>query len=135
MASTFLLKIITPDHEAYSGEVEKVFLKSADGDFEILANHEKMIASTIPCIAKFKDSKGIEDELFISTSIVHITRNEMTICSDAAEFERYIDEERAEQAMIRADKRLKEANKYNKSRAELALLRAKQRLILKRSNK
>ena len=135
MANTFLLKIITPDHEVFNSEVEKVFLKSADGDFEVLANHENMIASTIPCIAKFKDSKGIEDQLFISTSIVHITGNEMTICSDAAEFEEDIDEKRAEESMIRAKKRLKEADEYNKERAELALIRATQRLVLKKYNK
>ena len=41
MANTFLLKIITPDHEVYNGEVEKVFLKNADGDFEVLANHAR----------------------------------------------------------------------------------------------
>ena len=135
MASTFLLKIITPNHEVYNSEVEKVFLKNTDGDFEVLASHENMISSTIPCIAKFKDSKGVEDQLFISTSIVHITTNEMTICSDAAEFEEDIDEKRAEESMKRAKKRLEEADKYNKDRAESALLRAKQRLILKRSNK
>jgi F-type H+-transporting ATPase subunit epsilon len=135
MANTFLLKIITPNHEVYNDEVEKVFLKSADGGFEVLANHENMIASTIPCVVKFKDSKGIDDELFVSTSIVHIIGDVMTICSDAAEFEADIDEERAEQAMIRAKKRLEEAHKYNIDRAESAFLRAKQRLILKKSNK
>ena len=134
MASTFLLKIITPNREVYNGEIQKVFLKNADGDFEVLASHENMISSTVPCIAKFKDSKGVEDQLFISTSIVHISANEMTICSDAAEFEEDIDEKRAEEAMTRAKKRLEEADKYNKDRAESALSRAKQRLILKKSN-
>ncbi len=134
MASTFLLKIITPNREVYNGEVEKVFLKSADGDFEILANHENMITSTIPCIAKFKDSKEIQDELFISTSIVHIIENEMTICSDAAEFEEDIDEERAIQSKIRAENRLKNSDNHDRERIQSALLRAKQRLKLKRSN-
>ena len=79
--------------------------------------------------------KELKNELFISTSIVNITENEMIICSDAAEFEEDIDEERAEEAMIRAKKRLEEADKYNKDRAESALFRAKQRLILKKSSK
>lgn len=135
MASTFLLKIITPDHEVYNTEVEKVFLKNVDGDFEVLASHENMISSTVPCIAKFKDSKGVEDQLFISTSIVHITANEMTICSDAAEFEEDIDEKRAEESMKRAKKRLEKADRYSKERAESALIRATQRLVLKKSNK
>jgi len=133
MASTFLLKIITPDHEVYNDEVEKVFLKSVDGGFEVLANHENLISSTIPCIAKFKDSKGIENELFISTSIVHITGTEVIICSDAAEFEEDIDEQRAKEAIKRAEKRLEQSDGYNKDRAESALFRAKQRLILKKS--
>ena len=135
MANTFLLTVTTPNREVYNGEVEKVFLKNAEGDFEVLANHENMITSTIPCIAKFKDSKGNEEELFVSTSIVHINENKMIICSDAAEFEEDIDEERAEEAMARAKRRLEQTDKYNKDRAEVALLRAKQRLILKKVNK
>ena len=134
MANTFLLTVTIPSRDVYSGEVEKVFLKSAEGDFEVLANHENMIASTVPCVARFKDAKGIDDELFISTSIVYISDNKMTICSDAAEFEEDIDEQRAEEAMQRAKKRLEEADKFNKDRAESALLRAKQRLILKKSS-
>ena len=135
MANTFLLTVTTPSHEVYNGEVEKVFLKNTDGDFEILANHENMIASTIPCIAKFKDAKGVDDELFISASIVQISENKMTICSDAAEFEEDIDEERAQEAMQRAKKRLEEVDKFNKFRAESALHRATQRLKLKKTGK
>mgnify|MGYP000549783699 CR=1 FL=1 len=135
MASTFLLKIVTPSHDVYNGEVEKVFLKNAYGDLEILANHENMITSTVPCIAKFKDAKGNDEELFISTATAHVSKEGMIICSDAAEFESDIDEERAKQAMERAEKRLNEADKYNKERAESALLRAKERLALKKSRK
>lgn len=135
MANTFLLTVTTPSRDVYTGEVEKVFLKNVDGGFEVLANHENMIASTIPCIARFRDAKGVEDELFISTSIVYINENKMTICSDAAEFEEDIDIERAEEAMQRAKKRLSETDRYNRDRAESALLRATQRLKLKRSGK
>jgi F-type H+-transporting ATPase subunit epsilon len=133
MANTFLLKIVTPSHEVYNGEVEKVLLRSVDGEFEVLANHGNLIASTIPCIAKFKDAKGNDDELFISRALVQVGNNEMIISSDAAEFEEDIDEERAEEAMRRAEDRLKNPDRYNKHRAEVALLRAKQRLTLKRS--
>lgn len=135
MAKTFLLTVTTPSRDVYSGEVEKVFLKSADGNFEVLANHENMISSTVPCIARFIDAKGAEDELFISVSIVHISENKMTICSDAAEFEEDIDEERANEAMHRAKKRLESVDRYNKDRAESALFRATQRLKLKKSGR
>lgn len=135
MANTFLLKIITPEREVYSGEIEKITLKSVDGEFQVLANHGDMISSTIPHITIFKDSKGVEHELFISKALTQVSNNEMMICSDAAEFEEDIDEARAEQAKERAENRLKEAGLYDKTRAEAALLRAKERLILKKSNK
>ena len=57
MANTFLLKIITPSHEVFNGEVQKVFLRNSDGSFEILANHE--IISIISC--------GTDFSLFILT--------------------------------------------------------------------
>ena len=134
MANTFLLKIVTPSHEVYNGEVEKVLLKASDGEFEVLANHANLISSTIPCIAKFKDADGNDNELFISRSLVQVSNNEMTISSDAAESREEIDEARAEEAMRRAEDRLKDPDRYNKHRAELALLRAKHRLMLKKSN-
>lgn len=135
MANTFLLKIITPSHEVFNGEVQKVFLRNSDGLFEILANHESMITNTVPSIMKFIDKDGKENELFVSTSIVNINNNELAICSDAAEFESEIDEQRALKAKERAERRLKEPEKYNKQRAEAALIRAKERILLKRHNR
>jgi F-type H+-transporting ATPase subunit epsilon len=135
MANTFLLKIVTPSHEVYNGEVEKVLLKATDGEFEVLANHANLIASTIPSIVKFKDAKENDNELFISRALVQVGNNEMIISSDAAEFEEDVDVARAEEAMRRAENRLKNPERYNKVRAEAALLRAKQRILLKRSNK
>ena len=135
MANTFLLKIITPSHEVFNGEVLKVFLRNSDGAFEILANHESMITNIIPSIMKFTDKDGKENDLFISTAIANINNNELVICSDAAEFESEIDEERAVKAQERAERRLKEPEKYNKQRAEAALIRAKERILLKRHNR
>ena len=107
MANTFLLKIVTPSHDVYNGEVQKIFLKNADGQLEILANHEKMIMSTVPYVSSFVDSNGESKELFISTSIVKVSKDEVVICSDAAEFAEDIDFERAEAAKNRAEERLK----------------------------
>jgi F-type H+-transporting ATPase subunit epsilon len=134
MANTFSLKIVTPSHEVYNGEVEKVLLKSADGEFEILANHANLIASTVPSIVKFKDAEGKDNELFVSKALIQVGGNQVLISSDAAEFEEEIDEARAEEAMQRAEDRLKNPDRYNKHRAEAAMLRAKQRLMLKKSN-
>ncbi|GAA0078874.1 F0F1 ATP synthase subunit epsilon [Clostridium sp. CTA-5] len=131
MANTFLLKIVTPTDGVYNGEVEKVFLKNTSGNLEILANHAEMITSTIPSVIKIKNAEGKTEEIFVATAIASVDSNGVTICSDAAEKPDEIDLERAEKAKERAEKRL-EDNNYNKHRAELALMRAVERIKLKR---
>ncbi|MDO5516611.1 MAG: ATP synthase F1 subunit epsilon [Clostridium sp.] len=132
MANTFLLKIVTPSHDVYDGDVQKIFLKNADGELEILANHEKMIMSTVPYVSTFVDSNGDKKELFISTSVVKVSRDEVVICSDAAEFAEDIDFERAEAAKKRAEERLKSPDIYDKELDRLSYLRAIERLKLKK---
>ncbi|MBE6062240.1 MAG: ATP synthase F1 subunit epsilon [Clostridium butyricum] len=132
MANTFLLRIVTPSHDVYNGDVQKVFLKNADGELEILANHERMIMSTVPHVSSFIDEKGNKIELFISTSIVKVSGDEVVICSDAAEFAEDIDFERAEAAKVRAQERLKSPDIYDKDLDKLSYLRAVERLKLKK---
>ena len=131
MANSFLLRIVTPSHDVYEGLVQRVFLKNCDGEFEVLANHENMITSTIPSIAKFVDDKGESNELFISTAIVNIVKGEVIICSDAAEFAEGIDFNRAEEAKKRAEEKMLSPDIFDKERVKLSLLRANERLKLK----
>ena len=132
MANNFLLKIVTPSHNVYEGNVEKVFLKNIDGEFEVLANHENMITSTIPNVTKFVDEKGEEKELFISTAIVNIVKGQVIICSDAAEFAEDIDFKRAEEAKKRAEEKIMSPDIFDKERVKLSLLRANERLKLRK---
>ena len=131
MANSFLLKIVTPSHDVYEGMVQRVFLKDSDGEFEVLANHENMITSTVPNIAKFIDENGEAFELFISTAIVNVVKGEVIICSDAAEFAKDIDFERAEKAKKRAEEKMLSPDIFDKERVKLALLRANERIKLK----
>lgn len=131
MANSFLLRIVTPSHDVYEGLVQRVFLKNYDGEFEVLANHENMITSTVPNIARFVDDKGETHRLFISTAIVNIVKGEVIICSDAAEFAEDIDFDRAEAAKKRAEEKIMSPDIFDKERVKLALLRANERLKLK----
>ena len=131
MANSFLLRIVTPSHDVYEGLVQRVFLKNYDGEFEVLANHENMITSTVPNIARFVDDKGETHRLFISTAIVNVVKGEVIICSDAAEFAEDIDFDRAEAAKKRAEEKIMSPDIFDKERVKLALLRANERLKLK----
>ncbi|MBE6071229.1 MAG: ATP synthase F1 subunit epsilon [Clostridium butyricum] len=132
MGKTFALKIVTPSHDVYNGNIEKLFLKNTSGELEVLANHEDMITSTVPYIMKFLDSDGEEQRLFVSSAIVYVYQGNVTICTDAAEFPEDIDFERAEKAKSRAEERLQNAEEYDKQRYTLSLARAIERLKLKK---
>lgn len=131
MANTFLLRIVTPGNDVFEGNVKKVFLKNGFGNLEILANHENMITSTVPHIARIVDDNGSEKKVFISTAVVEINDGKLVICSDAAEFAQDIDFVRAEAAKNRAEQRLKSGNKFKNHEDKLSYLRAIERLKLK----
>ncbi|SFC32854.1 ATP synthase F1 subunit epsilon [Clostridium uliginosum] len=132
MPNTFLLKIVTPSNDVYNNQVEKIFLKNSNGNLEILANHADIITNIVPCIVEFTDDKGKNQKVFVSKGIASMSKNELIICSDSAEFSENIDLERAEKAKERAEKRLFSGNNYDEKRAELALMRANQRIKLKK---
>lgn len=131
MANSFLLKIVTPSRDVYNGMVQRVLLRNSDGEFEVLANHGDMITSTVPNIAKFVDENGESFEVFISTAIVNVIKDEVIICSDAVEFADDIDLERAEKAKKRAEEKILSPDLYDKERVKLSLLRATERIRLK----
>lgn len=39
------LIVLTPDEQAFEGNVERVVLPGVDGDFEVLANHAPLISA------------------------------------------------------------------------------------------
>jgi len=132
MEKVFSLQIVTPDHTVFEGKVQKIFLKNVDGNFEIMAHHEKIVTSTIPAITKFVDENGNEKELFLSSSIVQVVEDKVTICADAAEFPEDIDFKRANESKKRSIEKLKNADRFEKEIIKRSLLRAEERLKLQK---
>ena len=132
MAKTFKVRILTPSEVVVDEEVEKIFTKTINGELEFLAGHAPIILSTIPCITTIYDLNGTKKELFTSKGIVNIIDKELVFCCDSAEYPEKIDLSRAEEAKKRAEKRIKDSEKYDDERARLALDRAVARIELKK---
>lgn len=131
MADTFELNIVTPMKDVYNGKVKKLFLNGSSGNFEILPHHTSMIAATVPSVVRFEDEEGKIVKLFVSSGIVNVEKETVSLSSDAAEFPKDIDFKRAEKARDRALKKLEEPDKYDVKLLKAALLRANERLKLK----
>ena len=122
------VKIITPLGLYDESVVEEIQCVSQLGELGLLPNH-------MPLIAMLKTSKltlkvnGEKKEFAISGGLLHLFDNQVKILTDAIEGKDEIDIERAQRAKERAMQRLeKKDSRTNMDRAELALLRAINRI-------
>lgn len=131
MSKTFVLKILTPEKVLLSLEAEKVSTIAGSGGIEFMADHEPTIVNIVPCVTKYTDSEGNSKELFTSKGVVSFDNNELTFCCESAELPEKIDIQRASEAKKRAEERLRD-QRYDKNRAEYALIKANVRMYLKK---
>lgn len=132
MADTFKLHVITPERRFYEGEASMVELSTTEGDIGVYRNHIPLTAIVAPGILKIHEESGVKEAALMS-GFVEILPERITIMAEVAEWPDEIDENRAEEARIRAERRLKEeSGEIDAMRAELALRRATVRLSLRK---
>ena len=124
----FLLEIVTPENVFYSGNADKVVVRTAVGDICVLKNHEPYVAPL--SIGKMKVVHNNKDRYAVlSQGYIKVDKEKLTILTDTAEWADQIDIKRAEAARDRAKKRLEEKQDgIDFIRAEIALKKAIQRI-------
>jgi len=123
------VEIVTPERTVYKKEnVKMVITHAAEGDIGILPNHAPFISPLEPTIVHVKLDDQNEEKVFVSGGFLEVRSNQVTVLAEAAELPSEIDVERARAAKERAEKRLKQKEKVDAVRAELALKRALNRL-------
>lgn len=124
----FNLKVVTPDRIFYDGMVEMVELKTTEGDIGILKGHIPLTAVVAPGALVIKEASDTKEAALID-GIVRILGDDVTILAQSCEWPDEIDINRANEAKIRAERRLTgQEGEVNFQRAELALKRSITRL-------
>ena len=118
------LDIITAEKLVYSDEVSSVVAPGSAGQLGILPNHAPLLTSLKPGELKVL-KEGEESNIAVSGGFLEVLQNVVTILADTAERAEYIDFERAEAAMKRAQ------DKVDSSDSDMDLEKAIQ--ALKRS--
>ena len=132
MADLFKLHVITPERRFYDGEASMVELTTTEGDIGVYRNHIPLTAIVAPGVLKFHEEGEVKEAALIS-GFIEILPERITIMAEVAEWPDEIDANRAEEARIRAERRLKEeSGEIDTMRAELALRRALVRLSLRK---
>ena len=131
MADAFKLQIVTPERVFYEGEAEMVELSTTEGDIGVYAGHIPMTAIVSPGVLKIHEGRGVK-KAALHAGFIQVLPQEITIMAEVVEWPDEIDVKRAEEARIRAERRLKDNSADNDVlRAKLALKRALTRLQAK----
>ena len=102
----FDLKIITPDRVFYSGKASFLELNTVEGEIGIYKNHIPMTTVLEPGIATITEEGGNKKEAALHTGFMEILGDRITILAEIAEWPDEIDRNRAQEAKIRAERRL-----------------------------
>lgn len=133
MANTLELKIIAPDREFFQGPAEFVEFNTTEGYLGIYPKHIPTTVVINPGVLRIT-ANGEVREAALHSGFAEILGDRITILAEAVEWPEEIDKNRAEQAKIRAERRIKD-NAQDESRAELALKRSVIRIQLAEKEK
>lgn len=134
MAETnaFKLRVISPDRIFYEGEATFLELNTTEGQIGIYKHHVPMTYIIEPGVLTITESEQSVKEAALHAGFIQILQEEITILAEVVEWPEEIDENRAKEAQIRAERRLAMSDpNINIQRAELALRRALTRQEIK----
>lgn len=120
----FKLKVISPDRVFYEGEAVMLELNTTEGEIGIYKNHVPMTYIVAPGMMTITEPET-KKVAALHSGFIQILQEEITILAEIAEWPEEIDENRAKEAQIRAERRLAMGDpNINVQRAEMALHRA-----------
>ncbi|PNV60501.1 ATP synthase F1 subunit epsilon [Clostridium sp. chh4-2] len=130
MADMFKLQVITPDKKFYEGEVSMVELTTTEGQIGVYKNHIPMTAIVAPGVLTIHEENDVK-RAALHAGFIQILPELITVMAETVEWPDEIDINRAEEARVRAERRIKETNgEVDVMRAELAYKRALVRLTV-----
>jgi F-type H+-transporting ATPase subunit epsilon len=130
--STFLLEIVTPERKVYAEQASMIVVKGVAGELGILPNHIPLVTPLKIAPITVKRQGQSDQVIAVNGGFMEVRKDKVVILAESAELPEQIDLDRAKSAKERAEKRLAEANAKahdtNVKRAELALMRAVNRI-------
>lgn len=125
----FRIKIITPDRVFYEGEVIMVEFNTTEGEIGVFKGHMPLTVIVAPGVLTLSESESSMKVAALHSGFVEILQEQVTILAEVVEWPEEIDQNRAEEARIRAQRRLEEAKAdTDMARASTALQRSLARL-------
>lgn len=131
---TILLEIFTPNKKYFCGEIKEISFFNGKYVLGITPNHAPIISKVDICQLKITMANDMVCNYAISGGVLSLENKTITLLADSIEKSDEIDLSRALEAKKRAMERLANKNMYDEKRANLALLRAINRISVFNKN-
>ena len=127
------LEIVTPEAQKFSDDVDMVVIPGVEGELGILPLHVPLMTRLLPGEVRITRD-GKQTELVIGTGFVEVSQTHVAILTDMAMADTEVDEQAAEEAVRRAEARVKEKDLNSEEVAEIegAIARSLAQLKFKR---
>jgi F-type H+-transporting ATPase subunit epsilon len=119
------VEVVTPDGEVYHDDVAMVVLPGIEGELGILARHQPLVTLLVIGETRLKRLDRTYDYIATGVGYAEVLFDKVIVVVDHAELAGTIDVERAEEAAARAAERL-ELRGDPAARAEVDFFRAEQ---------
>ena len=122
--NTFRLKIIAPERIFFDEDVNMVELNTSEGEIGILPKHIALTTIVAPGIMTITKGDEVKEASLLS-GFIEVLPDSVTILAEACEWPDEIDADRANEAKVRAERRISGGDSsINMDRAEISLKRA-----------
>ena len=105
MSQKLTIRVVTPEKQLVSEEVDQVNAPGSEGDFGVLYDHAPILTNLRSGQLSYEND-GESTALVISGGYLEVTDNRVTILAETGEFLHEIDRERAERARSQAEEKL-----------------------------
>lgn len=119
----FDLRILASDKILFAGKATIVIVPAIDGEEAFMAHHENMFIALADGDLRYQKEDGTWEEAITGVGIAQVANNRVTVIVDTAERPEDIDEQRAREALERAQERLRQQQsivEYHMTQASLA---------------
>lgn len=127
--NSYQLRVITPEKIFFEGMVQRISVRTTEGDVGILAKHEKYAAGLPSGLLRVLTEDGTERLAALSGGILKVSPEQTVILANAIEWAEDIDVDHAKRSEEDARKRCEQSkSQHDLERAEAKLQRALNRL-------
>lgn len=126
---TYRLQIVTPDRMFFDGQVERLTVRTANGDLGVLANHANYVSVLGTGKLKFTTEEGKQRIAAVSGGFIKVDKESTTVVATTCEYADEIDIDRAKLAAEQAEEQIKlDLKKKERKVQELKLKKALNRI-------